>query len=108
MARVDAVTEARARRAIEVLSRSSKVAAAYLFGSHVDGTVHPWSDIDLAVFVENLDTLDLCDRARVAARVQKEAGDEVDIHLLPAEDLMQGDPAGFSAWVLTHGVKIRL
>ncbi len=107
MARVDAVIESRARRAIEVLSRSSKVAAAYLFGSHVEGTAHPWSDIDLAVFVENLDTLDLYDRARVTAKVQKEAGDEVDIHFLPAETLKQRDPAGFSAWVLAHGVKIR-
>jgi len=107
MVRIDTVIEARARRAIEVLSRSSKVAAAYLFGSHVDGTVHPWSDIDLAVFVENLDTFDLSDRARVTARVQKEAGDEVDLHLLPAEDLVERDPAGFSAWILTHGIEIR-
>lgn len=106
MVRIDTVIEARARRAIEVLSRSSKVAATYLFGSHVDGTVHPWSDIDLAVFVENLDTFDLSDRARVTARVQKEAGDEVELHLLPAEDLKQRDPAGFSAWVLAHGVEI--
>ncbi|HSW10788.1 MAG TPA: nucleotidyltransferase domain-containing protein [Bacillota bacterium] len=91
MARIDAVIEMRARHAIEVLSRSFRVVAAYLFGSHVDGTVHPWSDIDLAVFVE----------------VQKEAGDEVDLHLLPAEDLGQRDPAGFSAWVITHGFEIR-
>lgn len=108
MARVDAVIGARARRAIEVLSRSARIAAAYLFGSHAEGTVHPRSDIDLAVFVENLDTLDLSDRTRVAARVQKEAGDEVDLHLLPAEDLVQRDPARFSAWVLTHDVEVRL
>ena len=107
MARIDAVIEMRARHAIEVLSRSFRVVAAYLFRSHVDGTVHPWSDIDLAVFVEHLDTLDFSDRARVAAKVQREAGDEVDLHLLPAEDLGQRDPAGFSAWVITHGFEIR-
>ncbi len=107
MVRIDTVIEACARRAIEVLSRSSKVAAAYVFGSHVDGTVDPWSDIDLAVFVENLDTFDLSDRARVTARVQKEAGDDVDLHLVPAEALEQRDPGGFSAWVLAHGVEIR-
>lgn len=106
MALVDTVIEDRARRALEVLARRSRIVAAYLFGSQVEGTADRWSDIDLAVFVEGLDTWDLSARARAAAQVQREAGDDVEVHFFPAEALVRRDPAGFAAWVLANGRKV--
>jgi predicted nucleotidyltransferase len=106
MAQLDVVIQERTQIAIEVVSRFTRVVCAYLFGSQVDGTADRWSDIDLAVFVEGLASWDLHDRVRIAAQVQKEAGDDVEVHFLPAEALKERDPASFAAWVLTHGLKL--
>jgi predicted nucleotidyltransferase len=106
MAQLDVMIQDRTRTAIQVVSRFTRVVRAYLFGSQVDGTADRWSDIDVAVFVEGLAAWDLHDRARVAAQVQKEAGDDIEMHFLPAEALADRDPAGFAAWVLAHGVQL--
>ncbi len=106
MAQHDEMIEARATEAVIYLRRFASVAAAYLFGSHVEGTADRWSDIDLAVFIEGLESWDLHDRARVAVAVQKEAGDDIELHFFPAATLHQHDEAGFAAWVLHHGVPL--
>ena len=106
MAQLDSLIEEKARTAIVSLSRFAAVAAAYLFGSQVEGTADQWSDIDLGVFVEGVESWDLHDRARVAAQVQKEAGDDIELHFFPAEALHDHDEAGFAAWVLRHGVRL--
>jgi predicted nucleotidyltransferase len=106
VAQHDGVIEERGRAAVVCLGRFARVAAACLFGSHVEGTADRWSDIDLAVFIEGLESWDLHDRARVAVQVQKEAGDDIELHFFPAGTLEQRDEAGFAAWVLSHGVKL--
>lgn len=109
MAFVDEVIEAKARQALEVLNRNVKVVAAYLFGSRVTGKTDQWSDIDLAIFADGIERWDLRDRARAAVQVQKEAGDDVEVHFFPARVLheKERDSAGFAAWILSHGVEIR-
>lgn len=108
MAGFDAVTEQRAMAARDVVARFANVAGVFLFGSRVSGTGDRWSDIDVALFVEGVEDWDLHRRARLAAQVQKEAGDEVEPHFFPASALAGSDPAGFAAWVVRHGVEIRL
>ena len=106
MAELDITVEQRARAAVAYLSRFATVTAAYLFGSQVEGTADRWSDIDLAVFIEGVEAWDLHDRARTAARVQKEVGDDIELHFLPAGALQRHHNASFAAWVLHHGVKL--
>ncbi len=106
MAQVDVAVEQRARTAVACLSRFATVTAAYLFGSQVEGRADQWSDIDLAVFVEGLEAWDIHDRARIAAQVQKEAGDDIELHFFPAEALQRHHKASFAAWVLNHGVRL--
>ena len=106
MAQLDITVEQRARAAVACLSRFAAVTAAYLFGSQVEGRADRWSDIDLAVFIEGLEAWDLHDRARIAAQVQKGAGDDIELHFFPAEALQRRHPASFAAWVLNHGVKL--
>jgi len=108
MAGIDAVIENRARQALEVLGRSLKIVSVYLFGSQVDGTSDQWSDIDLAVFAEGIETWDLPTRARAIADVQEKAGDDVEVHLFSAKSLIRCDPASFAAWVLSHGIELSL
>ena len=106
MAQHDRMIEDRAAQAVACLRQFASVTAAYLFGSHIEGTADRWSDIDLAVFIEGLESWDLHDRARVAVAVQKEAGDDIELHFFPAASLQQRDEAGFAAWVLHHGVRL--
>lgn len=106
MGDLDITVEQRARAAVACLSRFAAVTAAYVFGSQVEGTADHWSDIDLAVFVEGVEAWDLHERARIGARVQKEAGDEIELHFLPAEALQRHHNTSFAAWVLRHGVKL--
>ncbi len=106
MAQLDSAIEERARAAVVSLSRFAKVTAAYLFGSQVEGRADQWSDIDLAVFVEGVEAWTLHDRARIAARVQKEAGDDIELHFFPAQALQHHHNASFAAWVLDHGVRL--
>lgn len=106
MADIDAVIEHRSQYAVEVLSHYTPVAAAYLFGSWVEGNADDWSDIDLAVFLEDIESWDLATRAHTAALVQEKAGDDIKLHFFSARSLHQPEPASFAAYVLTHGVAI--
>ena len=108
MAQLDVIMEQRIKVAVAAVSRFGRVVRAYLFGSQVEGTADRWSDIDLAVFVEGVESWDIHQRARVAAQVQKTAGDDVEIHFLPAKALQERDDASFAAWVLTHGVEVKI
>jgi predicted nucleotidyltransferase len=106
MAQLDTALEERARAAVVSLSRFAKVTAAYLFGSQVEGRADHWSDIDLAVFIEGVEAWSLPDRARIAAKVQKEAGDDIELHFFPASSLDDPPPGGFAQYILRHGMRI--
>lgn len=107
MADIDAVIERRSRYAVEVLSRYAPVAAAYLFGSQVEGRADEWSDIDVAAFLEGIESWDLATRAHTAALVQKEAGDDIELHFFSTRSLHQPEVASFAAYILAHGIPIK-
>lgn len=107
MAVVDAVIEQRVKQAIHVLSRYARVRAVYLFGSHVEGNPDEFSDVDIAAFVDNLQDWDFWRRAEIAVFIQKEVGDEIELHFFPSEALTHAEPASFAAHVLSHGVPVK-
>lgn len=106
MADIDAVIEHRSQYAVQVLSRYTPVAAAYLFGAWVEGSADASSGIDLAVFLEDLESWDPATRAHTITLVQEKAGDDIKLHFLSARSLHHPEPASFAASVLTHGVAI--
>ena len=106
MALSNPVIEQRAVQALRVLALHMKVCAGYVFGSHVNGTPDAYSDIDLAVFVEGLETWNIFQRADMTALVQSEVGDDIELHYFPAQALESSDPASFAAYVLYHGMPI--
>ena len=64
---------------LPILSSSSNVRLAYLFGSQVDGTTGPISDIDLAIYFEERENT-LAVRSKLANELGKELGIErIDI-----------------------------
>jgi predicted nucleotidyltransferase len=56
MAQLDVMMEQRIKVAVAAVLRFGRVVCSYLFGSQVEGTADRWSDIDLAVFVEGVES----------------------------------------------------
>lgn len=103
---VDSAIESRALAAVKVLSRFGPVRAAYLFGSHVDGTADEWSDIDVAVFMEEVEHWDIHERAAAMALVMKEVGSDVEAHLFSVSSLGKPPRGGFAQYILQHGIRV--
>lgn len=106
MGTVDTTIESRALAAVEVLSDLGVVRAAYLFGSHVEGTPDQWSDIDVAVFMEGIEQWDIHQHVAAMAMVMKKVGSDVEAHLFPASDLANPPRGGFAEYILHHGIRI--
>ena len=103
---VDTVIEEKARAALRVLARRARVRAAYLFGSRVEGTANPWSDIDVAAFIDEADQWGLQQRVDVRVEVRQQVGDDVELHLFPAEALDNPPRASLAQYVLQHGTRL--
>lgn len=106
MAALDAVTKKRLHSAWVALSKQVTPTAVYLFGSRVDGRVHEWSDYDLAVFIEGAEDWDLTSIVKLCSSVQKEAGDDIELHVFPASRIDKPEPGSFSEYVLKHGIQL--
>lgn len=96
------------KQALEVLSRHVSVLAAYVFGSHVTGAADEDSDIDLAVFLEGAEDLDLPRAARLDRLVHREVSSAVEVHYFPAKAVRDSEPASFATYVKTSGRPIAL
>lgn len=108
MAALDDLTMQRMDRTVEALMRHAQIKAAYLFGSRADGRADEWSDYDVAAFIEGAQSWDLMGLIRFCACVQKEAGNDIELHVFSASDAADPEPASFAAYVLKHGIKLRL
>jgi len=106
MGTVDTAIESRVLAAVKVLSRLGGVRAAYLFGSHVEGTPDSWSDIDVAVFMEGVERWDIHQRATAMALVMEEVGSDVEAHLFPVSALDNPPRGSFAEYILRHGIRI--
>jgi predicted nucleotidyltransferase len=96
------------RAALQSLSRRARPVAAYLFGSRVGGRVDKWSDYDLAVFIEGAEDWDMPGLVRFCAAIQKEAGDDIELHVFPAYQAFSPEPASFAAYIIAHGIRLPL
>ncbi|MEW6235631.1 MAG: nucleotidyltransferase domain-containing protein [Candidatus Omnitrophota bacterium] len=92
--------------AVRILSRMGCVRAAYLFGSQVEGNPGPWSDIDIAVFMEGIENWDIRQRAKAMGRVMIECGADMEAHLFPASVLANPPIGSFAAYILRHGAPL--
>jgi len=108
MAQLDEVIMSRMNRALSALSLRARLVAAYLFGSRVQGKTDEWSDYDLAVFIEEADQWDLPELVRFCAAIQKEAGDDIELHVFPASKADAPDKASFAEYIIKNGVRLDL
>ncbi|MCH7720861.1 MAG: nucleotidyltransferase domain-containing protein [Planctomycetes bacterium] len=103
---VHAVIEEKARAALRVLARRTRVRAAYLFGSRIEGTADQWGDIDIAAFIEEGGQWNLQQRVEACVEARREVGDEIELHLFPAESLENPPRASFAQYILRHGTPL--
>lgn len=106
MGTVDTTIERKALAAVKVLSTLGVVRATYLFGSHVEGVPDRWSDIDVAVFMEGVESWDIRQRATAMALVMEKVGSDVEAHLFPVAALDNPPRGGFAQYILRHGTRI--
>jgi predicted nucleotidyltransferase len=106
MGAVDTAIENRAMAAVKLLSRFGQVRAAYLFGSHAEGTPDQWSDIDVAVFMEGIEHWDIHQHVAAMALVMAKVGSDVEAHLFPASSLNNPPQGGFAEYILHHAIRI--
>lgn len=106
MAVLDDRVKQRALDATRTLAQLGTVRAAYVFGSYADGRADEWSDIDLAVFMDGIETWGIRRRARAMVQVQREAGLDVEAHLFPASAHDRPQRASFAEYVIRHGVSL--
>ena len=96
------------RKALSMLSGRARISGAFLFGSYAEGKAGPYSDIDLAVFAEGAERWGMFERADLASFVQSQAGDRIEVHFFPAQELGNAEPASFASFVQKHGKRIDL
>ena len=106
MAQLAVEVRQRALAAVGVLQRDGAVRAAYVFGSQVEGRSDAWSDLDIAAFVDGLESWNLDRRIRAIVLVQKEIGYEIEPHLFDGSHLQQPEAGGFVVEILRRGVRI--
>jgi predicted nucleotidyltransferase len=106
MAQLNAIIDKKIKAALASVAGFARVDKAFLFGSQIEGTADQWSDIDLAIFTEDVETWDIHKRARFMAQVQKESGDDVEVHFISSKALLENDKAGFASWVISHGIEL--
>lgn len=96
----------KALKALEVIRRQTFVAAAFIFGSHAEGRANEDSDIDMAVFIRGAEHWDLRRRAQIASLVQRESGDQIELHIFSEAAFNNPGPASFAEYIQEHGVKL--
>lgn len=106
MVALNAEVRRRALAAAHTLGHEAPVRAAYLFGSHAEARADQWSDIDLAAFMEGIESWDLDRQTRLILQVQKEVGFDVEPHLFPATALEHAKPGSFASDIVSRGVRI--
>lgn len=92
--------------AVRFLSARLPVAAVILFGSHVRGDTHEWSDVDLAVFSSHAAQMTFLERVRLASELQIACGFELEPHFFPAEALHDPPKGSFVAHIVRTGRRI--
>ncbi len=104
----DDVTQQRLDEALRCIATHVRPVAAYFFGSRAEGRADQWSDYDIALFIEGAEAWDIFRLVRFCAEIQKEAGDDIEVHVFPAYQAENPEPASFASHILAHGIRLPL
>jgi predicted nucleotidyltransferase len=82
------------------------IKGAYLFGSHFDGSPGPDSDIDLAIYIDDIEQKNPLERAKLWASLRPLVPTPVELHLFPARELDNPSPSTLAGYVILHGRRV--
>jgi predicted nucleotidyltransferase len=99
---LDAIIE----KGLAFLRQRIRIEAAYLFGSQLTGTPHEYSDIDLAVFSPDVDSMDFFQRIRVKSDLGLDCDSRLELHLFSSRALANARPTNFAGYVIAHGKRL--
>ncbi|NQU06364.1 MAG: nucleotidyltransferase domain-containing protein [Calditrichaeota bacterium] len=100
------ILTSRVNRVVKRLGKEIEVNATYIFGSQVDGSADEYSDLDIAIFVENFIKWTLMRQVKVSCRMKEAEGDDLDLLFFDADELPNPSPASFAGWVVRNGVRV--
>jgi predicted nucleotidyltransferase len=105
---VGSVAEAQrlAGTAVAEARRHIPVTDAVLFGSHVEGTPHEHSDVDLAIFSPAVDAMTTRQYLDTCRAISKATGYVVEVHLFSETARREARPSNFVGYILAHGRRI--
>ena len=103
MARTIAEAKMIANRVVAFVHKKFPVTAAYLFGSYVTGTPHEESDIDIAIFADGVESMNVDERITFIASLQKEIAADIELHLFPSSYLKEQRPSNFIGYLISKG-----
>lgn len=106
MVRSTAEADRLAGVAVEEARKQIPVLEAVMFGSHVEGTPHEYSDIDIAILTPAADTWTLRTRLAVNRAIRKAVDLAVELHFFGTEAKRNARPTNFAGHVLEHGKRI--
>ncbi len=91
-----------AQKYIRIIDPTIPFQKAYLFGSHAEGTAHETSDIDIAIFVNDIRD-EYLKELRLLYRLRR----DIDVRIEPHLFIEGRDPSGFCEEILKKGIKIQ-
>ncbi len=103
MARHIEEVEIIAQRTIALLRERIPVAEAYLFGSSIEGTADEESDIDIAAFSPDAETMPLNQRIGLIVQVERQIDAPIELHLFGVQSLAEARPTNFFGYLRNHG-----
>lgn len=106
MAPIPNELNARLVAVLEELHTAVKVRSAYLFGSQVSGKTHRYSDVDIAVFLDNFDAYSVQEELSLTSRICRRFGSDLEFHFFDASDPATEEPVSFAAEVKRTGLRI--
>lgn len=83
-----------------------RVEAAYLFGSQLTGEANPDSDIDVAIFSPDVDSLGLFERVKLRSRLVLDCDSSLEFHLFSSRALANARPTNFAGYIIAHGKRL--
>lgn len=107
MVRSAAEVDQISRHALAELEREMPVAAAFLFGSYVEGRPHEGSDIDLAIFTSERARLTISEKSRLQLLLQRQCALDLELHVYSEDALRRARRTNFYGYLLERGKRLK-
>lgn len=93
-------------KALYYLRQRIRIEAAYLFGSQLTREASEESDIDLAVFSSDADSMSLAERVRLGSELALDCSLDLELHLYSSRALANARPSNFAGYIISHGRRL--